>query len=228
MCQGTRGEDQADGTTLEVEWFNPDGVPITGWTSGVMITGITAITTDATLISYLNFPTLYTSQAGPYTCRVNHTIPDTTITDQNITTTSVVTVKSKLLSLAVCGSELSLPSPVNEPQVLINASRSATLYEGTTGQVLRCVVTPDNTGVDTPTNVTRDITGPANRATTNDMMSGGVIIVEEAIQVLSLSDTGTYTCTATVNSEPSNTYIMSATNTATLNITVEGTLVEQF
>ncbi len=80
VCQGSRGEDQADGTTLEVEWFNPDGEPITGVTStGVMITGVTAITTNATLISYLNFPTLYTFYAGPYTCRVNHTIPDTTI-----------------------------------------------------------------------------------------------------------------------------------------------------
>ncbi len=102
VCQGTRGEDQADGTTLQVEWFNPDGEPITGTSSGVMITGITAITTNATLISYLNFPTLYTSQAGPYTCRVNHTIPDTTITDQSINSTSVVTVQSKPLSLAVC------------------------------------------------------------------------------------------------------------------------------
>ncbi len=101
VCQGTRGEDQADGTTLEVEWFNPDGEPITGGTSGVMITGVTNITTNATLISYLNFPTLYTSQAGPYTCRVNHTIPDT-ITDQSIDSTSVVTVQSKPLSLAVC------------------------------------------------------------------------------------------------------------------------------
>ncbi len=122
-----------------------------------------------------------------------------------------------------------LPSLVNTPQVMIDASRSATLYEGTTGQVLRCVVTPNNAGVGTPTIVTRDITGPTNRATTNETINEeGVIIVEEAIQVLSLSDTGTYTCTATVNSEPINTYIVSATNTATLDLTVEGTLVEQF
>ena len=108
---------------------------------------------------------------------------------------------------------------------MISASRSATLYEGTTGQILRCVVTPDNTGVNTPTSVTRDITGGVDRAMTSDTVSDGVIIVEEAIQVLSLSDTGTYTCTATVNSEPNNMYIMSATNTDTLSITVEGTLV---
>ncbi len=108
---------------------------------------------------------------------------------------------------------------------MISASRSATLYEGTTGQILRCVVTPDNTGVDTPFSVTRDITGGVDRDTTSDTVSDGVIIVEEAIQVLSLSDTGTYTCSATVNSEPNNMYIMSATNTDTLSITVEGTLV---
>ena len=108
---------------------------------------------------------------------------------------------------------------------MINASRSATLYEGTTGQVLRCVVTPDNAGVNTITSVTRDITGGANRDTTSDTVSDGVISVEEAIQVLSLSDTGTYTCSATVTSEPNNMYIMSATNTDTLSITVEGTCV---
>ena len=102
MCQGTRGDDQADGTTLEVEWFNPDGVLITGETSDVMITGVTDITTNATLISSLVFPSLQTSQAGPYTCRVNHTIPDSTITDQSILSSSVVTVQSKPLSLALC------------------------------------------------------------------------------------------------------------------------------
>ncbi|XP_064386134.1 mucin-2-like isoform X4 [Halichondria panicea] len=203
MCQGVRGDDQADGTTLEVEWFNPDGVLITGETSDVMITGVTDITTDPTLISFLIFPSLQTSQAGPYTCRVNHTIPDTTITDQSILSSSVVTVQ------------------INTPQVMISASRSATLYEGTTGQVLRCMVTPDNAGVDTTTSVTRDITGGVDRDTTSDTVSDGVIIVEEAIQVLSLGDTGTYTCSATVNSEPNNMYIMSATNTDTLSITVE-------
>ena len=108
VCQGTRGVDQADGTTLEVEWFNPDGVPITGETSGVMITGVTNITTNATLISYLSFPTLHTSQAGPYTCRVKHTIPDTSITDHSILSSSVVTVESKPLSLAVSVWELTI------------------------------------------------------------------------------------------------------------------------
>ncbi len=225
VCQGVRGDDQADGTTLEVEWFNPDGVLITGETSDVMITGVTDITTDPTLISSLIFPSLQTSQAGPYTCRVNHTIPDSTITDQSILSSSVVTVQSKPLSLALCVCVTPPAPPVNTPQVMISASRSATLYEGTTGQVLCCVVTPDNAGVNTTTSVTRDITGGVNRDTTSDTVSDGVIIVEEAIQVLSLSDTGTYTCSATVNSEPNNMYIMSATNTDTLSITVEGTLV---
>ena len=228
VCQGTRGVDQADGTTLEVEWFNPDGVPITGETSGVMITGVTNITTNATLISYLSFPTIHTSQAGPYTCRVKHTIPDTSITDQSILSSSVVTVQSKL-SLAVCVTVVLniSPSLVNAPHVMISASRSATLYEGTTGQILCCMITPDNAGVDTPTNVTRDITGPVddNRVTANDTISKGVIIVKEAIHMLSLSDTGNYICTATVDSVPNNAYIVPATNTATLDITVEGTLV---
>ncbi len=226
-CQGVRGDDQADGTTLEVEWFNPDGVPISEETNGVMITGVTKITTNATLISYLSFPTLHTSQAGPYTCIVRHTIPDTAITDRIILNSSVVTVQSKPLSLAVYVVMNISPSPVNAPHVMISASRSATLYEGTTDQILCCMITPDNAGVDTPTNVTRDITGPVddNRVTANDTISKGVIIVKEAIHMLSLSDTGNYICTATVDSVPNNAYIVPATNTATLDITVEGTLV---
>ncbi len=94
-CQGVRGEDQADGTTLEVEWFNPNGMLLTAETSGVMITGITNVTTNFTLLSYLTFPAINTSQAGPYTCRVNHTIQNTAIIDQSIELTSTVMVESK-------------------------------------------------------------------------------------------------------------------------------------
>ncbi len=98
-CQGVRGENQAEGTTLEVEWFDLNGRLITGKITGVMILGVTSSTTDGTLVSFLNFPTLNTSQAGTYTCRVNHTIPGTEIMDQSLERTSTVIVQSKLISL---------------------------------------------------------------------------------------------------------------------------------
>ncbi len=95
MCQGVRGKDQTAGTTLEVEWFDPNNQAITTETSGVIITGVTSVTNNATLVSYLTFPALTTSQAGPYTCRLNHTIPDTTIMDQSLERISTVRVESK-------------------------------------------------------------------------------------------------------------------------------------
>ncbi len=94
-CQGVRGLNQAEGTTLEVIWLDPDGMQITSETTGVMILGVTGSTTDATLVSYLNFPALNTSQAGRYYCRVNHTIPGTEIRDQSLERNSTVTVQSK-------------------------------------------------------------------------------------------------------------------------------------
>ncbi len=93
-CQGVRGLNQAEGTTLEVEWLDPNGTLITSETTGVMILGVTSSTTDATLVSYLNFPALSTSQAGPYYCRVNHTIPGRE--QQSVERVSTVSVQSKL------------------------------------------------------------------------------------------------------------------------------------
>ncbi len=107
--------------------------------------------------------------------------------------------------------------------MVINASRTGTLYEGTTGQSLSCVVTPDNTGVDTSTNLIRGVTGPADgdRVSISDTVNDGVATVEYSIGVLSLNDTGTYTCSASV-SPVSSQYVVAASNTDTESITVEG------
>ncbi len=107
--------------------------------------------------------------------------------------------------------------------MVINASRTGTLYEGATGLSLSCVVTPDNTGVDTSTDLTRGVTGPADgdRVSISDTVNGGVATVEYSIGVLSLSDTGTYMCSATI-SPVSSQYVVAASNTDTESITVDG------
>lgn len=94
-CIGMREENQALGTTLNVEWFDPNGQLITSETTGVNITGVISATSNPTLVSYLMFPSLTTAQAGPYTCRINHTSPDASIMDQSIVRTSVVRIDSK-------------------------------------------------------------------------------------------------------------------------------------
>ncbi len=108
----------------------------------------------------------------------------------------------------------------------ITTNRTAPLYEGTIGLSLRCVVTPNNTGVNISTYLFSGVTGPADgdRVTTNDNVDSGVATVEYSIGVLSLTDTGTYICSATVspNATISSPHILAATNTASLPIAIEG------
>lgn len=79
--------------TLEVEWFDGNGSPLTGG-GVVMVTGDTS-TTAFTLSSTLTFPSVSTSQAGPYTCRVNLTIPEAGVTDHSVSRVSHVRVRSE-------------------------------------------------------------------------------------------------------------------------------------
>ncbi len=112
---------------------------------------------------------------------------------------------------------------VNPPQVVITTSRDTPLYEGTTGLSLTCVVTPDTTGVDTDTFLTRGIIGPADsdRVTTSDTLNNRVATVVYNIGVLSLTDTGSYTCSAIV-SPVSSQYVVGANNTASLDLAIVG------
>ncbi len=112
---------------------------------------------------------------------------------------------------------------VNPPQLMISASRDTPLYEGTTGLSLTCVVTPDTTGVDTDTSLTRGVSGPADgdRVTTSDNVNGGVATVVYSIGILSLTDTGSYTCSATV-SPVSSQYVVGANNTVSLDLEIVG------
>ena len=108
----------------------------------------------------------------------------------------------------------------------VTASRTTTLYEGTTGLVISCVITPDNTGVDTGTVVNCTLTGPVpvdgDRVRVSDSVVGSVVTIEQAIQVLSLSDAGEYMCSVNVSPTPNSEYIIAARVTDRLTIAVSG------
>ena len=73
ICNISREPDLPPTSTLAVQWLDPRGNVIS---SGENFTISSAgPTTDIRLISRLVFNSLYTSQAGDYTCRTLQTIP---------------------------------------------------------------------------------------------------------------------------------------------------------
>ena len=93
---------------------------------------------------------------------------------------------------------------------MVTASRAVPLYEGTTGLVIRCEVTPNITGVDTNTVVTRAITGPG---ADGDRAISSPLGETLSISILALSDDGLYTCKASLGPEVNSTYIFSSLHT---------------
>jgi hypothetical protein len=77
ICNTSREPDLSSTTTLAVEWLDPRGNFISSG-ENFTISGV-GPTTDVRLISRLVFSSLYTSQAGVYTCRTFQTIPGTVI-----------------------------------------------------------------------------------------------------------------------------------------------------
>ena len=112
---------------------------------------------------------------------------------------------------------------VPPPMVMVTFSRSAPLYEGTTGLEISCEVTPDNTGVDTDTMVIREITGPgASGGRTSSSLQGetGTTLT---ISPLAFSDNGLYNCTAFIESEVNSEYILTSSFTQGVHtLTVNG------
>ena len=107
----TRDEDLTSNSLLEVEWFDNNGSPITGETSGVSVMGVSS-TNDLSLTSTLMFTSIMTGQAGLYTCSVNLTIPGADVMDHNVRRVSAVRVMSKSVCVCVVIDNLCLsPSP---------------------------------------------------------------------------------------------------------------------
>ncbi len=107
--------------------------------------------------------------------------------------------------------------------MLVNASRSTTLYEGTTGLAINCEVTSDETGVDTSISINRALTGPGadgSRASTTFPEPNSIAV---AITPLALIDAGLYTCTASVGAADNSEYIITSNpTTGTFTLTVDG------
>ena len=77
ICNTSREPDLPSTSTLAVQWLGPTGNVISSG-ENFTISGV-GPTTDVGLISRLVFNSLYTSQAGDYTCRTLQTIPGTAI-----------------------------------------------------------------------------------------------------------------------------------------------------
>lgn len=93
-CNATRDLDLESDTTLEIEWLDSNGLLIRGGDE-ITISGDTS-TNGLTLTSTLTFNSITTTQAGPYYCSVNLTIPGAGVFDHNVRRSSVVRVMSKL------------------------------------------------------------------------------------------------------------------------------------
>ena len=99
-------------------------------------------------------------------------------------------------------------STVPPPEtVVVTVSHAIPLYEGTTGLVIRCEVTPNISGVDTNTVLTRMITGPESDG---DRVSSSPHGETLSISTLALSDDGLYTCRALTGSAINSAYILTS------------------
>lgn len=107
---------------------------------------------------------------------------------------------------------ITVPAPA-----LIVERRDGALYEGTAFSIY-CVIMPNTTGVDTDFEVKRSFSGPETQVTDrvsvlDTMRSTGDIQIALIFAPLTMNDTGTYECTATVNStHPNVTTSDSTTN----------------
>ena len=77
ICNTSREPDLPPTSTLAVQWLDPGGNIISS--GGNFTISEVGPTTDIRLISRLAFDSLYTSQAGDYTCKTLQTIPETVI-----------------------------------------------------------------------------------------------------------------------------------------------------
>ena len=87
ICYTSRESDLPPTSTLAVQWLDPRGNIISAG-ENFTISG-TGPTSNDSLTSRLVFNSLYTSQAGEYTCRTLQTIPGTVINHPELVTFTV-------------------------------------------------------------------------------------------------------------------------------------------
>ena len=94
ICNVTKEPDLPDAATLAIEWLDPSGSVIDNEANFTV--SETGPTFDDELTSHLTFNSLYTSQAGEYTCRTLQTIPGI-VNNHAVQVSFSVQVKCKLL-----------------------------------------------------------------------------------------------------------------------------------
>ena len=96
-CNTSKEPDLPPTSTLAVQWLDPSGSVIVNGTN-FTISG-SGPTTDTVFTSRMTFNSLYTSQAGEYTCRTLQTIPGiVTNHPEPVTFTVAVKCEYKVLS----------------------------------------------------------------------------------------------------------------------------------
>lgn len=92
-CNASRNPAFSNMTTLDVIWLDPTNNPISPSNGYFVISGDGA-TTCSNLSSTLTFNYVRTSQAGPYTCVVNMTVPGL-VRNYSVGSTLNITVRSE-------------------------------------------------------------------------------------------------------------------------------------
>lgn len=191
--------------TLAVQWIDPSGNIIIDNGTNFTVSG-NDVTNDVVLTSRLTFTSLYTSQAGVYTCRTLQTIRNI-VSNHSVEMTYPVRVKCKSTqsTLTTNGMTCSFCPSVPPPSTpTFSLSRNTTLNAGTNFS-LTCLITPNTTGVDTAFTVESIFTGPAtpdSRVGVSQPTSVGGVVYETVMtfQRLFESDTGSYNCSAVISS----------------------------
>ena len=224
-CNTRKEPDLLATSTLTVQWLDQRGSRIR---DGVNFTiSESGPTTDTVLTSRLIFNTIYTSQAGVYTCKALLTIPGT-INNHPELMQFTVHVKCELNRLYLSQIIKSKPSyTVPAPlSPLVFRRSSDTLLSTGLFFSLTCVVRASLSGVDTNFMVQSSITGPGisdtSRVNVSQLVLVGESVYEKTITFSYLTelDSGSYNCLAFITSPLA--YVIGSDSTSTSEaITVE-------
>ena len=91
ICSASKNQFLSDSSTLAVQWLDVNGAIISEDNANFTVSDV-GPTSNTVLISRLTFNSLFTSQAGVYTCRTLLTIPGT-VDNHSIEETFLVSVK---------------------------------------------------------------------------------------------------------------------------------------
>ena len=221
ICYCNKEPDLPPTSTLMVQWLDLSGGTVAD--GGNFTISGSGPSTDIVLTSRLTFNSLYTSQAGQYTCKTLLTIPDI-VTNHPMSVTFTVAVKCEYKEYAYNYSwskkascflkctinyycvRYSVPAPL---PLTFHHSRHSTLKAGTIFS-LSCHISTNTTGVNTDFSVQSDIAGPGtsdtDRVSISQLMpvEGGVFESVMIFRPFFESDSGSYNCSVRLASSQNN------------------------